>query len=199
MLTWSPWRTVPPHTSTPFLAETGRLLVQCAALGRGLPEGQTLDAADAAFRRAAVEQMKRQLTDAAQLGATCAYVIPGLDASDTALTHFAEACGLLADYAASRMLRLCVEHIPGRALPTAAATLAWLDALAHPNLSLLLDVGHCLITSEDSATIVRQAEARLGYVHLDDNDAKGDLHWPLLTGRLTRRDLEELSRGVLNK
>ena len=59
-------------------------------------------------------------------------------------------------------------------------------------LFLLLDVGHCLISGEDAGAVVRKAGARLGYVHLDDNDGQGDVHWPLLTGRLTRRDLEEL-------
>src|SRR5262249_38415015 len=91
----------------------------------------------------------------------------------------------LADFAAGRMVRLCVEHIPGRALSTVAATLAWLKEAGHDNLFLLLDVGHCLLSGEDPAAAVAQAGSRLGYVHLDDNDGAGDLHWPLLTGRLT--------------
>jgi sugar phosphate isomerase/epimerase len=173
------------------LADSG-LVVACAAVGRGLPEGQTLDAGPVEVRRAAVEAMKRQLADAARLGATHAYVVPGLDASDDGLTRFAEACGLLADFAAARMVRLCVEAVPGRALATAAGTLAWLDGVGHGNLGLLLDVGHCLITAEDSAAVVRLAGPRLGYLHFDDNDGVGDLHWPLLTGRLTGEALAGL-------
>jgi sugar phosphate isomerase/epimerase len=184
-----------PAAHLDALADSGAL-VQCAALGRNLPSGQTLDATAAALRRAAVETVKRQLADAAHLGATYAYLVPGLDASDAALTRFAEACGLLADYAAGRMVRLCVEHVPGRALSTTAATLAWLNGITHPNLSLLLDVGHCLLSGEDAGALVRQAGARLGYVHLDDNDGQGDVHWPLLTGRLTQRDLEELASAL---
>src|SRR5262249_53899659 len=96
------------------------------------------------------------------------------------------------DYAGARMVRLCVEHIPGRALSSAAATLDWLAALAHPNLFLLLDAGHCLISGEDAAAVARRAGPRLGHVHLHDHDRPGDVHWPLLTGRLTRDGLAEL-------
>src|SRR5437762_1171210 len=83
-------------------------------------------------------------------------------------------------FAGQRMVQLCVEHIPGRALPDVTAVLNWLDRVGHANLALLLDLGHCLISNEDPAGAVRQAGARLGYVHVDDNDGKGDLHWPLL-------------------
>jgi sugar phosphate isomerase/epimerase len=180
------------------LAEAG-VIVSCAAVGRNLPDGMTLDSASMEMRRGAVEEMKRHIADAARLGATSAYIIPGMEGSVAGLARFAEACGLLADYAAGRMVRLHVEHIPGRALPTVAATLAWLKQVNHDNVSLLLDIGHCLISGEDAAEAVRLAGRRLGYVHLDDNDGVGDLHWPLLAGRLTeeslRRFLEALRAG----
>jgi sugar phosphate isomerase/epimerase len=54
---------------------------------------------------------------------------------------------------------------------------------------MLLDVGHCLISGEDAAAVIQRAGERLGYVHLDDNDGVGDLHWPLFHGRLTREQL----------
>jgi sugar phosphate isomerase/epimerase len=177
------------------LADSG-LLVSCAALGRQLPAGHTLDAADVSVRRATLALLQRQVADAACLGATTAYLVPGLDNSATALTRFAEGCALLADYAAGYMVRLCVEHVPGRALPTAAATLDWLEQLGHPRLGLLLDVGHCLISGEDAADVVRRAGERLGYVHLDDNDGMGDLHWPLFTGRLTEQQLADTTKAL---
>jgi sugar phosphate isomerase/epimerase len=181
-----------PDAHREALADSG-LLIGCASVGRGLPPEQTLAAPLLEDRRAAVEAMKRHIADAASLGATHCYVVPGADGSRAGLERFADACGLLAEYAAGRMVRLCVEHMPGRALATAAETLAWLDGVGHPNLALLLDVGHCLISGEDPATVVEQAGERLGYVHFDDNDGAGDLHWPLLTGRLT----EEALRRVL--
>lgn len=181
-----------PTSHCEALADSG-LLVSCAAVGRGLPDNHTLDAVSADARRAAVAEIKRQIVDAAQLGATHCYVVSGMDSTGAGLARFGEACCLLADFAGQRQMRFCVEHIPGRALATAATTLEWLEKLAHANLSLLFDVGHCLITAEDAADVVRRAGPRLGYVHFDDNDGTGDLHWPLLTGRLTRKALE----GVL--
>jgi sugar phosphate isomerase/epimerase len=172
------------------------LLVSCGAVGRGLPDGHTLDAADISVRRAAVEMVERQIADAAGLGATYCYVVPSFEAGADALRRFADSCAHLADHAAARMVRMCVEHVPGRTLPTAATTLAWLEDVGHDNLSLLLDTGHCLMTREDAAEVVRRAGPRLGYVHCDDNDGAGDLHWPLLTGRLTREGLVALGAAL---
>jgi sugar phosphate isomerase/epimerase len=177
-----------PPSDLEALAETG-MVVCCAALGRGLPERQGLDVADRASRQAALDEVKRQVADAARLGATRAYVVPGVDGSAEALARFADTCRLLADFAAQRMVRLCVEHTPGRALPTAAATLAWLERLGHANLGLLLDLGHCLISKEDPETAVVEAGSLLAYVQLDDNDAVNDLHVPLLAGQLTEEEL----------
>jgi sugar phosphate isomerase/epimerase len=40
--------------------------------------------------------------------------------------------------------------------------------------------------------VIARAGGRLGYVHFDDNDGAGDLHWPLLEGRLTEKMLAEV-------
>jgi sugar phosphate isomerase/epimerase len=184
-----------PASDLEALAEAG-VVVSCTALARDLPDGHTLDAADPGVRRATLDAIKSQLADTARLGATCAYLVPGQDAGGNRLAYFAEGCALLADYAAGRMVRLCVEHFPGRALPDAAGTLDWLARVGHSNLGLLLDVGHCLITREDPAAVVRRAGDRLAYVQLDDNDGAGDLHWPLLTGRLTEQALKDLAAAL---
>jgi sugar phosphate isomerase/epimerase len=178
------------------LADAG-VIVSCAAVGRGLPEGHTLDVAERRKRRVAVEEVKRQLADAARIGATHAYVVPPRDGSSDAMRRFADSCNYLAGFAGGRSVRLCVEHVPGRALATAAAALAWVEGLRHDNLFLLLDTGHCLLTAEDAAAVVRRAGSRLGYVHCDDNDGAGDLHWPLLTGRLRRSGLEEMCGALV--
>jgi sugar phosphate isomerase/epimerase len=187
-----------PLVDREALADTG-LLVSCVAIGRGMAAGESLDAENLAFRRAAIERVKRHLTDAAQLGATHAYLVPGMDGSPLALTRFADACGLLADYAGQRMIRLCMEAVPTRALSTARDTLAWLEQVRHPNLALLLDVGHCLISREDPTEIITRAGPLLGYMHFDDNDGSGDLHWALLTGKLTKETLRrafDALRGI---
>ena len=177
------------------LADTG-VGVACASLGRDLSAGLSLDALSVTTRRAAIEEVKRQLNDAATLGATCAYLVPPLDDRGACLPAFAEVCGLLAEHAAGRMIRLCLEPIPGRLLPDTHAMLAFLEEADHSNLGLLLDVGHCLISGEDPAAMVRLARDRLAYVHLDDNDGVGDLHWPLLTGRLTEDHLRQLGQAL---
>lgn len=177
-----------PAEQSEALADSG-LIVSCLALGRNLPPGHTLDAAAVDVRRATLALLQRQLADAARLGATTVYLVPGLDSSATALAYFAEGCALLADSAAAYRIRLCIEHVPGRALPTVTRMLDWLRQAGHDGLGMLLDVGHCLISGEDAATAVRQSGERLGYVHLDDNDGVGDLHWPLFQGRLTQPQL----------
>lgn len=177
-----------PAAHLAALADSG-LLVACAALGKGLPADQTLDAPEVSTRRTALEQMQRQLSDAARLGATHAYIVSGCDGSAQGLARFTEACALLAEFAAQHRIRLCVEPIPGRALASATAVLEWLDRLNHPQLALLVDIGHCLISREDPAAVVRRAGSRVGYVHLDDNDGINDVHWPLLTGCLTQTTL----------
>lgn len=174
------------------LARSG-LIVSCGAIGRGLPDGCTLDAPDIALRREALEVMKRQVADIARLGGTYGYVLPPKDGGSEAVARFSEACVLLAEFATGRMVRLCIEHSPGTALPSAAATLTLLRQIGHPNLGLLLDLGHCLLSHEDPTAIIARAKEHLFYVHLDDNDGVSDLHWPLLTGRLT----EEVLRATL--
>jgi sugar phosphate isomerase/epimerase len=174
-----------PTADLEALADGG-VMVRCAAVGRGLPDFCAPDVADVGLRRDALEQMRRQVADAARLGATHAYVVSGADDS---------AAGL-ADYAAGRMVRLCVEPVPGRALPSAAAVLAWLAKTGHNNLALLLDVGHCPLSGEEAAAVARAAAPRLVYVHLDDNDGVSYLHWPLLTGRLTETHLTALEAAL---
>jgi sugar phosphate isomerase/epimerase len=177
------------------LADAG-VRVGCASLGRALAAGVSLDALSVTARRAALEEIKRQLNDAAILGATCAYLPPPLDDRGACLPAFAEGCCLLAEHAASRMIQLCLEPIPGRLLSDAGSMLTFLDEAGHANLGLLLDVGHCLISGENPAEVVRRAGPRLAYVHLDDNDGVGDLHWSLLTGRLTEDHLRRLGEAL---
>jgi sugar phosphate isomerase/epimerase len=169
------------------------VMVCCASLGRGLPDELALDAPGLETRRAAVAVVKQQIADVSRLGAASGYLVPGQDASPAALGRFADSCRVLADYAQQRQVRLCIEHCPGRALPTVAATLAWLAKVRHETLHLLLDLGHCLISKEEPAEAIRQAGTYLGYVHCDDNDGHNDCHWPLLTGRLS---VEQLSAAV---
>lgn len=156
----------------------------------GLPDGAALDSEDAAARATALAHVAQSCTHAASLGASAAYVIPGMDASRAALARFADSMAAAAEQAQSCGVRLCIEHFPGRALDTAGATLRFVESVAHPNLYLLYDSGHIQMRNEDPASVIERAGNRLGYVHLDDNDGVGDLHWALLDGMMTEATLE---------
>src|SRR5262245_645552 len=80
-----------PTLECEALADSG-LLVGCVSVGRGLPEGVTLDAKSPATRRQAVALVQRQLSDAAQLGAGSCYLVPGHDSQPASLDRFGEAC-----------------------------------------------------------------------------------------------------------
>ncbi len=164
--------------------------MRCVGLSFNMEEGAALDSADATARRRAVEHVERGLDQAASSHIDTAYVVPGDE--DDLLGYFSESLIAIADMAAARQIALGVEHFPGKALPTAAGTLAYLEDLAHDNLYLLLDSGHLQISGEDPAAVIAQAGSRLGYAHLDDNDGRSDLHWALCDGVLTRTALRDL-------
>jgi sugar phosphate isomerase/epimerase len=159
------------------------LKVSCIALDHGLPSGVSWDKDP----RRTAEAVEAAMAHCEPLGAAVGYI--GQPKDKKLLQAFGEAVAGLSERAAARGLRLCIEHVPGRALPTARETLAFVNQLGRPNLYLLLDVGHTLISRERAWEVVEAAGARLGYVQLDDNDGKRDLHWPLLDGVLRREDL----------
>jgi len=178
--------------ATRTLAQELGLAVSCVGASFGLPDGAALDSPDANLRSVALAHMDKALAHAAARGASAAYVIPGLDGSRDALHRYGDSVAAAAEIAQKHGLTLGIEHFPGRALDTAAATLDFVRAVAHPNLYLLFDSGHIQMRGEDPAAIIRQAGERLNYVHLDDNDGVGDLHWSLLDGVMTTESLASI-------
>lgn len=171
------------------LAQKLGLSVSCVGASFGLPDGAALDSQDASARSVALAHMEKSLAHAAALGAKSAYVIPGMDGSREGLLRYGDSVAAAAEIAQRHGLTLGIEHFPGKALDTAAATLDFVRAVDHPNLYLLFDSGHIQMRGEDPAAIIRQAGERLSYVHLDDNDGVGDLHWSLLDGVMTEASL----------
>lgn len=174
-----------------FANELG-LKTSCMGISFGMPEGASLSDADAANRDPAIQYMIDGMAHAIRLGADTVYIVPDMDDSPAALTRYAESIKTLSDKAIKYNLKLGIEHFPGRALPTAKATLDFIRQIDHPSLYLLLDSGHLQMSDEDFSETVQAAGDRLGYVHLDDNDGKGDLHWSLLDGVLTENALKAL-------
>ena len=165
------------------------LSVSCIAASFGMPDGARLSSPDRDSRSAAASHLDRTLDFGASLGASAAYVVPDEDPSS--LDRYASALKRLAERAAERDVRLCVEHFPGTALPTAAETIAFLRGVGHTNLFLLLDIGHAQMSGEDPAAAISDAGPLLGYVHLDDNDGSRDLHLGLTDGVLTEATLAD--------
>jgi sugar phosphate isomerase/epimerase len=150
----------------------------------------TLHSEDPRAVEAALDVVSRSCELGQSLGTSVAYVVPGQDDSQQALGRYRDALVRAADRAKAAGSRLCVEHFPGLSLPTAQGTLRFLDDIDHPNLYLLADLGHLQMSNEDPVSVIEGAGARLGYVHLDDNDGKGDLHLPLLQGVMQETDLD---------
>jgi sugar phosphate isomerase/epimerase len=180
-------------TSHVRLADLG-LDIRCVGLSFNMPATAELDSPDAKTRQAALDHLTAGLDQAALYGVDTAYIVPGQDAA--LLDHFSESFTAAGELAATRHIKLCVEHFPGKALPTASGTLAYLRELDHPNLYLLIDSGHLQISNENPVQTIAAAGAQLGYVHLDDNDGKNDLHWALGDGVLTRDTLTDTLRAL---
>lgn len=168
------------------------LEVCCMAASHELPDGVSLGAADPAAVEAACAHVEAALTHAANLGAGCAYVVPDPGQDERLRERYTAPLTRIADHGRSLGIKVCVEHFPGTAFPTVAGTLAFLEGLDHPNLYLLFDIGHAQMSREAPADVLLAAAARLGYVHLDDNDGVGDLHLALTDGVMSRASLAEL-------
>jgi sugar phosphate isomerase/epimerase len=145
------------------LADTG-VVVAGAVLGH-LPPGCVLDVADINRRRRAVEALKRQIADAARLGSQFVLLAPGSNRTAEGGRWFLEACGLLAEYASGRMVRLCLSHQIDSALPTPEAALGCLEKLTAPS-GLVLDVAACLAAGAHPAAWVIRGESRLGCLRM---------------------------------
>ena len=167
------------------------LTIGCVTLEREAPEAFDLATGDKEHRARSLAYYCDAIERAAQLDAAVAYLTPpqALDAQTRRL--WTESLVALADHAGRKGVLLCIEHFPRRLVPTVESTLALLEEIGHDELLLLLDVGHCLISSEEPADAIRAAGPQLGYIHFDDNDGCEDLHWPLLSGRLTESQIED--------
>ncbi len=183
-------------TSSQELAQARSLKVSSVAASFGMPENAALDSSDAGARNVALAHVDQVVAHCALLGGSAVYLVPGIDGGKAALARYADSLATAAEKAAVKGVRLGVEHFPGTALPSAARTLDFINAIDHPNLGLLFDIGHVQISGEDPAAVIRRAGERLVYVHLDDNDGEGDLHWALLDGILTIETLRETFRAL---
>ena len=170
------------------------LNVSCAMLDGNLPRGMSLDGNGQAATGEAMNCMKQALQKLQSLGASTAYLNPC--ASRKHLGSFGEALRVLAEDAAGKGIRLCVAHARGSALPTAKDALDFVRRIDHPNLFLLLNVGHTLLSKEKPWEVAAAAGKSVGYVQMNDNDGKHDRRWPLRDGLLTYADIERFLEAL---
>ncbi|MEM7534415.1 MAG: sugar phosphate isomerase/epimerase family protein [Chloroflexota bacterium] len=165
------------------------LAISTVGLSFGVPKEVTFSDEDTAIGQKAIDHALRGIDYAVEMGVqNGVYVIPDMDDSVAGLERYGQAMVTLADAAQQHNLPLLIEHFPGRALPTITGTIAFIQSLAHPNIKLLFDIGHAQMSGELEAFNACQidgADDYLGYVHFDDNDGVGDLHWALCDGLLT--------------
>jgi len=171
------------------LKELG-LKISCVALDRNLPPGASLEGNSAEGRRKAVSLLRQALDAAAELGARFAYI--GSCTSPKRLEAYRSAVSELAEYAAGKSIRLCIEPAPRSALPGVRETLVFLERTGHSNLYVLLDTGRALLAREELSEIIRAAGVRLGYVQVNDNNGRRDRQWALLDGKLKEADLVQM-------
>ncbi len=130
------------------LADTG-LFVACASLGQGLGAGCVAE------RRLLLARQKRQVLDAARLGARLVYLVPPAGAGEEVLACFTEGCSLLAEFAAGRMVQLAVLPVQGTCLAEAETALAWLERAEGVSLALDAPRAHDVLRAGQRLAHVR--------------------------------------------
>ena len=165
------------------------LTVTCVGITPApLPNGLTLDSLATDDADSALPCLVDALKRGASLGAKTAYMVtPPSRVGDAEM--YVRSMSRLGDEAARLGMKLCVEPSPGNALGDYNETMRLLDSASSDGLYALLDLGHLLLTGEDPAATVRMLGDRLGYVHVDDNDGKSDVHYGLLEGVLSEQAL----------
>jgi sugar phosphate isomerase/epimerase len=170
------------------------LEISCVSLSHEAPEESTFDSEDMNHVHSLVHHTNTALDYASDIGAGCAYVVPGPPIDKRTKSRYADKYAALAERGQKLGVKMCIEHFPKTAFPTVASTLEFIKGVDHPNLYLLFDIGHAQMTNEDPAKVLPLAGDRLGYVHLDDNDGVDDLHLALTDGVQTDESLNVFFR-----
>lgn len=144
-----------PLADLEALADAG-VVVACASL----VSGPALTSPAVEIRRAALDLLRRAVSDAARLGALVV-ALEGFPATAADRALFSEAAELLANHAWGRMVRVAV----GGEQPE--DILAWLAEVNHPGLGLLL------AGRQVESGLVRGAGSRLLHLRLEESQLQG--------------------------
>ena len=177
------------------LSGTVQVKVKCLAADHLMPPDGRLGNPASRAGRVAIDHVKSSIGEASRLGAEAVYVGPPPE-NGANLREFEKSVVILAGEAAAHGLRFCIEHVPRSILSSAAGTIEFSRQSGHANVHALIDIGHCLIAGENPAEAIRAAGDHLGYVHVDDNNGKDDLHLALTDGLFDTDDVREILRAL---
>lgn len=176
------------------LLEKWNLQLACVGISTEFPSGTSLEDSSDLVTSEALAFVENTLREGSKLGASYTYLVPGYDSSKRGMRRYTENLIKVLDIASTYKIKVCLEHFPGMAMESVASVLDLIKNIGHPNLYLLLDIGHAMITGENIEECISKADTRLGYIHLDDNDGKEDLHLGLTEGVMTINILENMYR-----
>jgi sugar phosphate isomerase/epimerase len=165
-----PWRDIVQAVGN---AQAGRIIRDAGLVATGLCRGGLFPAADEAGRRAAIEDNKRAVEEAAAIGAPCLVLIAGglpKGSKDLAGAHAQVRDGLAAllPYAKQAGVALAVEPLH----PMYAADRACINTLAHandlcdalgPDLGIALDAYHVWWDPDLPRQIARAGKRIISY------------------------------------
>ena len=186
----------------PGFASGGRprdgLPVASVAIAHLMPDGAVLESGDSQSHISALDHLRAGISEAAELGAEFVYVPPATADDPTSRQRWKTAVISLAEEAHGLGLSFGIEHFPGYALPSVSLTRDFVNEIAHPNVYVLLDIGHAQISGESVPDVIESLGDRMAFVHFDDNLGETDDHVALLEGLQTEQQLVD-TIGALNR
>lgn len=139
--------------------------------------------------------IQEQLQKMRKLGASALYTVP--PSSDVKTAAFSDFLFFLSEASQREGIRCCIEPLPGTFLGNDKETLQFVRETSHPNLFVLVDTGHSLLSGENPVESISAAGKHLGYVQIDDTNGERHSHVPLFDGVLTRGQLRSFMAQLL--
>ncbi len=160
---------------------------------------------DAAIRKAAADSLKAAIDRSQALGShilcgplhSALGVFSGHGPTKTELKNSAAVLKSVGNHAKKAKVTLAVEYLnrfEAYLLTTMADTVAYIDAIDHPNIGLMFDTFHAHIEEKDSVAALQLTGDRLVHVHLSESDrgtpGTGQIAWTPVMRELRRRNYQ---------
>ncbi len=172
------------------------LPVASVAIAHLIPDGAALESGDDQSRMRALDHVRAGLSEAAELGADFVYLPPASADDSASRNRYKQAVIELADESLRLGLTFGIEHFPGFALPSVALAQAFVEEVNHPNVFIVLDIGHAQISGESVPDAIASLGDHMAFVHFDDNFGQDDDHVALLEGLQNEQQLVDAVRAL---